>query len=122
MACWLRLNGDTGNNYDYVQQGRLSSGSSADAHGEGQGHILLGNVTDLGLGGRIHIDDYTTATTRKLVTYETTRLRNASGLILGLQGHGIWRSNDAITSIGIRAIDGTGWDVGSRFVLIGSPL
>jgi hypothetical protein len=112
---YIRVNGDSGNNYSYTRiMGNGSSASSA--RGSNFNRIVFdgdGASTSRTNVNVINFQNYSNSTTNKTVIGRSNDATYSTSAIVGL-----WRNTAAITSITI-GIDGHNFITGSTFTLYG---
>jgi len=118
------FNGDTANNYNYVQLG--SNGNDANLYSSYTrdfSGILAGNIP---VGGNA-VHDYAGSiwnfmNYRDTNSWKNVMVRDGSAVTGGLPNAstvGAWRSTAAITSISMRTVNGYGFRAGTQFNLYG---
>lgn len=116
----MRINGDTGSNYDRMQlQGRTGSASAAEAFAQTSIKIAVNTETN-GSVGQIIVPNYKTATFDKMaVNYFFAKHGTAStNLFVGVFG-GTLRNTAAVTQIDLFNSGSLAFVTGSTFTLYG---
>lgn len=122
----VRINNDSGSNYDYQSlTGNVSSASSAETFG--QTIISLGSMPAASAGAslashtRVEFANYTGTTFNKTVLSEhANKVGTASGNIVRSDVSGFWRSTAAITRLTFTPGAGN-FEVGTVATLYGEP-
>lgn len=121
----LRLNGDTGTNYDY-QHLDASAATAGAAEGFAANDISLGLIPAASAGAglfsvvRLIVPRYAYASGNKVVVGQaSSKLAATSTNLHAYRIAGFWRSSAAITSISIRATTSNNFAVGSFASLYG---
>jgi hypothetical protein len=112
---YVRVNGDSGNNYSYTRLKGNGSTASSD-RGSSFNRIVFdgdGASTSRTNVNVINFENYANTTTNKTIFGRSNDSTYSTAALVGL-----WRSTSAITSITI-GIDGHNFIVGSTFTLYG---
>lgn len=125
-GCVLRINNDSGSNYDYQSMAAVAAGQF-DAEAFAQSNISLGNIpaasAGAGLAAQVdaQIANYAVTTFNKTIRARlTSKLSTSSGNLVVSEVAGFWRSTAAITRVTLVPLAGN-FEVGSVLTVWGMP-